>query len=1172
MNFKRESREPLSEGRKTRWHLAMLPVVLLCLTGSIVPAVAGGFVYENAWEMQSGGDFDGDGRRDLVILDKATGSYRIAYQLSPNVYTWNSARASGIANATGLGIGRLDSLAFDSLAVAGPDANRINILDANNTAVAGLPASIFLPSLGPNLAGVIDIGGGGNTAHDDLYATSLYNGVVPYRETLLRNDGTTNRTVLADNLIPYLRERANAVLLHTNRPARLALFDRSVSASDDLFNLLDLSSGAAVNAASVATSRTPQPYEYVTGQFVSTNPYTQFLLYPPTGWYFYEYQITEPTPGTYALTWTNTFLFTNYVDRIFALPGTNGTKLLMLYSNDVSAAVFTFDGRNSPVIVQQFNAAGGEHFTGAGVLGNSGFMAYSAPLGENSSTRFQQWNWTGTGYTNTPAGDLPKISAYSSSGNVMQFRYEPFVTNNPILLRLNNAGDWSSAPSFSGSPGNISVKTETFLSSTQGLANPTAVSIGAAHPLAQFGLANQYSNMISLFSFTPPAGDKISDVTISPTPGTYSAAFKLQFAAATPSDNIYFRSGAGAWNTWSNGLTAWVFTNTTVQYYGQPTNTGNAKSLVKSAAYYFTQPPSTLDSDGDGVPDFVEIARGLDPTGGRDSDGDGYSDLEELIHGTNPTNSASAPTNFPHLDDQAVFDLRVTPKPWDGFSNVVSQCATGTVLYAYDLQGSLLSEGTMDAISQPAVGLSNITIIVENRLVTEATDRHFNILTANPDTKVGREMIGLVPVPAPQLPPINYTFGGGSLATEANNWIMAASNALNNLPRVTLTRTLTINSTLESLLFERGIAQQLGARNNIWWTNITLFPFRPSDAGRTNPPQAMLFALESATTNQSGYKLQTMFGTISNLVENSSDPNIVSLRAVVQDIYRTDSLLNNSNPATFVLPADEIRQFLWSGTEDSNYLAWATTAGQFSAASLGAAEILAAISPRPTTNVLLVVRNDTLGGDCRILDTLSSGTTFALLDVNGQPFGFPGNFQMLPGTVVEVAGYTDVTNSNCGYPAIQVTSALLNSVPIASDHDADGNLLIDSWEKRFYGDIGLADPFGDSDGDGYSNLQEMLEGSDPRDFYGRPAVAAVAFNQPVLSFQPNGSQIELHFQWPAMYVGRFNYGVRHTADLTQPFADLPVSPPVNVAGNEFKITFTVPATAQHFYYLTISLQ
>jgi len=92
------------------------------------------FVYENAYELQSGGDFDGNGLPDLVILDKATGSYRIAYQLTPGNCSWVSARASGIANATGLGLGKLDSLTFDSLAVTGPDANRINVLDANNTA------------------------------------------------------------------------------------------------------------------------------------------------------------------------------------------------------------------------------------------------------------------------------------------------------------------------------------------------------------------------------------------------------------------------------------------------------------------------------------------------------------------------------------------------------------------------------------------------------------------------------------------------------------------------------------------------------------------------------------------------------------------------------------------------------------------------------------------------------------------------------------------------------------------------------------------------------------------------------------------------------------------------------------------------------------------------------
>jgi len=1148
-----------------------LPLLVVFI--AFAPGAKAAQVYENDYELQSGGDFDGDGRGDLIILDKATGSYRVGYQLSAGHYTWVSARASGIANATGLGIGKLDSLTFDSLAVTGPDANRINVLDASNTVSSSLPASIFIPSLGPNTAGVIDIGGSGNTANDDLYVASLYNGASPYRETLLRNNGTTNRPVLADNQLFYQRARANTVLIHTNRYARLAVFDRNAGPNYDIFEILDLAGGAALSAASVPTTRAPQPYEYITGQFISTNPYTQFLFYPPTGWYFYEYQIIEPTSGNYTLAYTNLFTFTNYVDRLFALPGTNGTRLMVLYSNDIQSAVFNFDGRTAPSLVRAFSADPGQHFTGVGALGNSGFMAYSAPLGQNTSANFKQWDWNGTAYTNSASGSLPQISPYSAAGNVMQFRNEPFVTNNPVLLRLNNAGDWSESPSFSGSPGNISVKTETFLSSTQGLANPTPFTVGGAHPLAQFGLANQYSNMISLFSFTPPAGDKVSDVTISPAAGPYSKAFQLQFAAANASDRIFFRLGAGAWNTWTNGMTAWIFTNTSVQYYGQPTNNGNGKSLVRLAAYTFTSPPSALDSNGDGVPDFVAIALGLNPNGNGDSDGDGYSDLEELIHGTSVTDPASAPTNFPHLDDQSAFNLLVTPRPWDGFSNVMTFCATGAVLYAYDLQGGLLSEGVLSN-AYPADVLSNITIVLDDRLIVEATDLHYNILTTNTDTKVGREMLGLVSVPALQFPTINYTFGsaGGNLAAEASNWVVAASNALNNLPRATFVDRLTPNTTLEALLFERSVAQQLGAGTNNGWRNMTLFPFRPSDAGRTNPSQSTLLSLELSTNSQPTYLLQTIFSTISNLVENSGAPDILSLRAVVQDIYRTDSLLNNSNPATFVSPVDEIRNFLWSGAEDSNYLAWATTAGQFASASNGAAEILGAITPRPTTNVLLVVRGDTLSGSCRPLDLLGGSATFALVDTRGLPFVFPGNFQMLPGTTVAVSGYTDAGISACGWPDIEVTAATLASIPISSDTDTNGNLLIDSWERRFYGDLGLADPFGDSDGDGYSNLQEMLEGSDPRDFNSRPAVPAVSFTPPVLTIQSGGGQAELHFHWPANYINSFNFGVRHTADLSQPFSDLPVSAPAPVTGDEFRITFTLPVAALHFYYLTISLK
>ncbi len=1152
----------------------MKKIILGLLIGvALVGSPVRAFVYDNPFELQSDGDFDGDGRRDLIILDKASGAYRIGYQLSPGNYTWVAARASGIANATSLGIGKINALGFDSLAVTGPDANRINLLDANIPGTAGVPVSAFLPSLGPNMVTVMDIGGATNNPLDDLYVATLDNGILPYHQTMIRNGGGTNQTVLAENIIAFQRERGNPILLHTNRPARLGVIERNTGPSTDYLSIYDLSAGAASYVSAIALNRSPQPFEYVTGQFDPTTPYTEFLVYPPTGYYFYTYQVTEPSPGNYVLSYTNGFALTNFFDRLFVLPGTNGLQLLVLETNGVSATVYHFDGHNPPSPVAGFTPDAGEHFTGMGILGRGGFMAYSAPLGKNTSAKFKQWNWNGSGFSSSAAGTLPRVSPYSAGGNVMQFQFEPFVNSNPTLLRLNNAGDWSDAASFSGSPGNISVRAESFLSVTQGLGNPSVIVLGGAHPLATFGMANQYSNMISLFSFTPPAGDKVSDVTISPRPGLYPTAIALGFSAANAGDNIFFRVGATAWTQWSNGMTVRVFTNVTVQYYGQPT-TGlvNAKSAIKSAVYKFTQGPATLDSNGDGVPDYVEIARGLNPNGGRDSDGDGYSNLEEWIHGTDPTTNASIPSAFPHLDDQAVFDLFTTPRPWDGFANASTLCPTGMVVRSYDLQGSLVGTAVANSNTAPVCWLTNVTIVQENRLITEATDTHFNVVTTNADPAIGREMIGLVAVPAPHLPSIPYIYGGGDLTTEANNWINSASNTLNHLPRTTLTNSLTLNKTTEALLFELKVAQLLGARGSNWWTNITLFPFRVSDAGRTNPSQATLLSLEMQTATQPAYKLLDMFGTISNRVENSLNAGIADLRQVVQDIYRIDSIYNNTNPATFASPVDEIRYFLWHGTLDSNYLATATTLGQLASASNGVVTILSDVLTRPTTNVLLVVRNDTLGGPCRLLDVYGRPGSFALVDSAGVPFTFPLSFTLLPGSILQVFGYTDLYSANCATPGIEVISSLLASVPIATDRDLDGNLLVDTWEQQFFGGLGIADPFGDADGDGYSNLQEMLEGSDPRDAFGRPWVTMVLFAPPVLNLVANAGMIEVHFQWPAMYVNRFNFGIRHTPDLASPFTDLPVSTPTSVGGNEFMITFAPPANPQQFYFLTLSLR
>jgi hypothetical protein len=58
-------------------------------------------------ELSTQGDIDGDGRPDLVLVDRGSGGVRIGYQLVPDVFTWSEARATGAADVTGLSVGRV---------------------------------------------------------------------------------------------------------------------------------------------------------------------------------------------------------------------------------------------------------------------------------------------------------------------------------------------------------------------------------------------------------------------------------------------------------------------------------------------------------------------------------------------------------------------------------------------------------------------------------------------------------------------------------------------------------------------------------------------------------------------------------------------------------------------------------------------------------------------------------------------------------------------------------------------------------------------------------------------------------------------------------------------------------------------------------------------------------
>ncbi|HTD67206.1 MAG TPA: thrombospondin type 3 repeat-containing protein [Candidatus Limnocylindria bacterium] len=356
-----------------------------------------------------------------------------------------------------------------------------------------------------------------------------------------------------------------------------------------------------------------------------------------------------------------------------------------------------------------------------------------------------------------------------------------------------------------------------------------------------------------------------------------------------------------------------------------------------------------IDSDHDGVPDFVEVARGLDPVqSGADSDGDGYSDLEELIRGTNPLDKFNAPTNFPHADFKQVFDLFTTLRVINAVGNSTLS-KTGVVVRAFGLDGSSFVQGETTNLLLAPVGVTNpvarmflIQPTAGESLISQSTDQHFD-LNVGGDTRVGRELIGIVPVPRlvlPTLPPGNLNLGGG--ADEA--WIAAVANIITNLPRTRLIGDLTWRDTLAAVLFEAKVAEILIARGTNFGTNLTLFPFRLADAGRDQITAPELLALESyAGPGLPGYKLTNAFAHFLNSIRTNNSADVNQLRALTALIYQLSAAYNNTNPATLKLPFDELRYFLEHGALDSGYLMFYGGGINLASAWLGASNLLATV-------------------------------------------------------------------------------------------------------------------------------------------------------------------------------------------------------------------------------------
>ena len=307
-------------------------------------------VYETELEFVTTGDFNGDGRDDIVIVDKYTGRLRVGYRLSPEFFDWVNWRAGGMKSVTGVAVGRLTDAKHDTLALSSADANLVTIVDSADPKVPSdsvkIPSAVF----GPKSVAMVDIGGAGNTPLPDLYLASIYNSEpTPNRVTLFRNDGKKFAQI---SELPVAGEvaHANRLSLRVGGPELLATIS---SGKGNELRIEKFDAGKPEEVLTIADL--PAGADYVAGNFTGT-ALKDFVFYT-AGEAGLRVTKLEETGGKFKASALKTVALKRPVRQLVLMEGEKKSRLLAIFGDQEPAEVLDFDGQNAPVTVQQLAGA-----------------------------------------------------------------------------------------------------------------------------------------------------------------------------------------------------------------------------------------------------------------------------------------------------------------------------------------------------------------------------------------------------------------------------------------------------------------------------------------------------------------------------------------------------------------------------------------------------------------------------------------------------------------------------------------------------------------------------------------------------------------------------------------------------------------------------------------------
>ena len=887
-------------------------------------------------------------------------------------------------------------------------------------------------------------------------------------------------------------------------------------------------------------------------------------------------------------------------------PAAGGIDGILVTAADGSIAVhYRIDPGNNLIPVETF-PMGADPIKGLVPVPGRGIVSLSGPAGKPSQ-QIDFFVWNGGGWDLKAQDALPALPLPQPNfATLFWFSSEPLVDPSALLIDMEVNPDWTSKSDPNPIP--VNILTETYAGSTSGLDNPVpmlpAPPAGASHLVT-----NQFIDSISLSALDDTLALILPSLQVQPASGSYQNPIEIDVQFDSDTTEVFYRKNefGAMWVAYENVIP--VGYDSSYQFYARNLLDGVSGPIITRDYDFATGDLLSFDSDGDGIPDFVEIFRGLDPRGGADTDGDGFTDLDELLDGSDPNDPASTPATpiYPFGGEGFKILAQATDtaagEASDGDPGDPGNGDDGEPIDLHGMTSNLLGSAPVEPLAAPvslagqlAADLSIGSPVPENHWLVLNSPQYFNLDGLAPEVRGGREIYKVLPRPVQEPPVIAPLIGGSDLDADAAAWLAAAATAYAGYEQVsTITPLAPIDTALavvcEAALYDGllnldpsdqaalGVPQDIPADPGPpaipaipGYQQFTLFGNRDGDAQRTPLSDAMRDALI-----RDGIDLQLLFANLDNAVVGSS-PNLLALTLALYDFHVAHSEPTAPEPDVIPLlplPLDVLRELVRGGNLHADY-AGVVPVSTVDDAKVELADALAllAASYRPTDTWTVEVAAPTVPGEAYSYTNLATNNPVAFYEADGDRVGLDQGLGLALGMRFSVTGYTDVSGLP-GHDAMELLTLNVVFVPAATDTDTDGNLLADDWEEFFFGDTGVVGPFDQHPVHGFSYLQLFLIGHDPRDECTEvPAVAMVSLApQNICLVRLPNSNLGISFTFPDAFISHFDFGANQTETLTgfAPFAADSLS---NPAPDQYVLDLGPVASVpeRNFFQLQMSLK